>query len=82
MDLKSFHFELEGMDYQAALRFLERPRYGSSHQAPCWVVYRAARKWTIPGAGHLDETPDEVRERFQEVLKAGPKSGEAGPRPG
>jgi hypothetical protein len=71
MDLKSFHFEHEGKDYQAALRFLERPRYGSSHQSPCWVVYRATRKWTLPGAGHLDETPDEVRGRFVEMLGQG-----------
>ena len=75
MDLKSFHFQLEGMDYQASLRFLERPRYGASLQAPCWVVYRATRKWTIPGAGHLDETPEEVRSRFEEVLKAGNRAG-------
>ena len=75
MDLKSFHFQLEGTDYQASLRFLERPRYGASHQVPCWVVYRATRKWTIPGAGHLDETPEEVRSRFEEMLKAGDRTG-------
>ena len=71
MDLKSFQFEHEGKDYQASLRFLERPRYGSSHQVPSWVVYRAMRKWTLPGTGHLDETPDEVRSRFLEFLRQG-----------
>jgi hypothetical protein len=71
MDLKSFHFDLDGQDYQASLRFLERPRYGSSHQTPCWVVYRATRKWTLPGTGHLDETPEEVRMRFLELLRQG-----------
>jgi hypothetical protein len=75
MDLKSFHFEHDGKDYQASLRLLERPRYGASHQVPSWVVYRAARKWTLPGAGHLDETPDEVRKRFLDMLKQGPRLG-------
>lgn len=71
MDLKSFHFEHEGKDYQASLRFLERPRYGTSTQGPTWVVYRATRKWMLPGAGHLDETPEEVRRRFLEFLRHG-----------
>ena len=69
MDLKSFHFEHEGKDYQASLRFLERPRYGTSNSAPTWVVYRATRKWTLPGSGHLDETPEEVRARFLAFLR-------------
>jgi hypothetical protein len=70
MDLKSLHFEHEGADYLASLRFLERPRYGSSTQSPRWVVYRATREWTLPGSGHLDETPDEVRERFLDHLRS------------
>ncbi len=75
MDLKSFHFEHEGKDYQASLRFLERPRYGTSNSSPAWVVYRATRKWTLPGSGHLDETPEEVRDRFQEFIRrhSGPR---------
>lgn len=74
MDLKSLHFEHEGTDYQASLRFVERPRYGGSNVGPSWVVYRNTRHWTIPGSGHMDETPDEVRSRFLDYLRRGDSS--------
>lgn len=74
MDLKSLHFQHEGTDYRASLRFIERPRYGTSSVGPSWVVYRATRHWTIPGSGHLDETPDEVRARFLDFLRRGDAS--------
>lgn len=74
MDLKSLHFQHEGTDYRASLRFIERPRYGTSSSGPSWVVYRATRHWTIPGSGHLDETPEEVRSRFLDFLRRGDSS--------